>query len=107
MSILDDPEKARAYRHNEMMSILYPLMHREDANAIQMCADIDEKMRKQCAVEGNAFLEDVFAIQKKFAISHKEPVEKFGRYPSRNKAIGRENTPEEEEFLKSASTWGQ
>jgi len=34
MSILDDPEKARAYRHNEMMSILYPLMHREDANAI-------------------------------------------------------------------------
>ena len=28
-----------------------------------------------------------------------EVIDKFGRYPQRNKPLGRENTPEEEEFL--------
>lgn len=35
----------------------------------------------------------------KFAKNHKEVVDKFGRYPQRNAMLGRENTPEEEEFL--------
>ena len=30
-----------------------------------------------------------------------EVIDKFGRYPQRNKSLGRENTPEEEEFLKN------
>ncbi|PFX17995.1 uncharacterized protein LOC111340120 [Stylophora pistillata] len=34
-----------------------------------------------------------------FATRHKEVIDKFGRYPQRNKSLGRENTPEEEEFL--------
>ena len=41
-----------------------------------------------------------------FGKSHLTPVEKFGRYPTRNEAMGRENTPEEAEFLKNAETWG-
>ena len=43
----------------------------------------------------------------KFSMDHLVPVEKFGRYPTRNKAMGRQSTPEEEEFLKNAQTWGQ
>jgi uncharacterized protein (DUF924 family) len=34
-----------------------------------------------------------------FEIEHKEVVERFGRYPHRNKAKGRESTPEELEWL--------
>ena len=35
----------------------------------------------------------------KFGLSHKDQIEKFGRYPGRNAALGRTNTAEEEEFL--------
>jgi uncharacterized protein (DUF924 family) len=35
-----------------------------------------------------------------FAIRHQEVVERFGRFPHRNDILGRENTPEEAEFLK-------
>ena len=33
------------------------------------------------------------------ALNHKEVVDRFDRYPQRNAALGRENTPEETEFL--------
>jgi len=35
-----------------------------------------------------------------FEIKHKEIIEKFGRYPHRNKILGRISTEEEIEFLK-------
>ena len=35
----------------------------------------------------------------KFAKNHKEIVDMFGRYPQRNESLGRDNTPEEAEFL--------
>lgn len=38
-----------------------------------------------------------------YEIKHKEIIDKFGRYPHRNKILGRESTPEEIEFLKTNS----
>jgi len=35
-----------------------------------------------------------------YAIRHREVIERFGRFPHRNKALGRESTPAEIEFLK-------
>lgn len=35
-----------------------------------------------------------------YAIRHLEVIERFGRFPHRNKILGRKTTPEEEEFLK-------
>ncbi len=35
-----------------------------------------------------------------YAIKHLEVIERFGRFPHRNAILGRENTPEETEFLK-------
>ena len=43
----------------------------------------------------------------KFLYNHTEVIERFGRYPSRNKALGRVSTPEEEAFLINGPTWGQ
>jgi len=34
-----------------------------------------------------------------FEFSHKKIIEKFGRYPHRNKVLGRQSTPEEIKFL--------
>jgi len=35
-----------------------------------------------------------------YAIRHRQVIERFGRFPHRNAALKRKNTPEEEEFLK-------
>jgi uncharacterized protein (DUF924 family) len=35
-----------------------------------------------------------------YALKHRAVIERFGRFPHRNKILGRSNTPEEEEFLK-------
>ena len=35
-----------------------------------------------------------------FELKHKVIIDRFGRYPHRNAILGRQSTPEEEEFLK-------
>lgn len=35
----------------------------------------------------------------KFAIGHQDVIKRFGRYPTRNEALGRKDTPEEEKYL--------
>jgi uncharacterized protein (DUF924 family) len=35
----------------------------------------------------------------KYALGHLATIERFGRFPHRNAALGRTNTPEEEAFL--------
>ena len=81
-------------------------MHSENSKDIQQCADLASQFAEECKKDGNAF-EKGFAMQAKFALDHKEPVDKFGRYPSRNEALGRESSPEELEYLKTANRWGQ
>lgn len=38
-----------------------------------------------------------------YALHHKEMVDRFGRFPHRNRILGRPSTPEEREFLQSAA----
>ena len=38
--------------------------------------------------------------RKKYELMHREIIERFGRYPHRNRVLGRTSTPEEETFLK-------
>lgn len=40
------------------------------------------------------------AEQLKYARQHKDIIDRFGRFPHRNKALGRKSTAEEEQFLK-------
>lgn len=42
-----------------------------------------------------------------YAIEHRDVIAKFGRFPHRNKALGRESTAEELEYLETASGYGQ
>ncbi len=41
------------------------------------------------------------AIQVDYAVRHHDIIQKFGRFPHRNKHLGRVSTPEEEKFLTS------
>jgi uncharacterized protein (DUF924 family) len=36
----------------------------------------------------------------KYALKHLEVIGRFGRFPHRNAILGRDNTPDEEEYLK-------
>ena len=65
--------------------LLLPLMHSEalaDQDALlPLCADMPDTLR--------------------FAHVHRDIIVRFGRFPHRNAALGRETTPEEQAFLES------
>lgn len=47
-----------------------------------------------------ALMKDFDAEQLRYAIRHREIIERFGRFPHRNDILGRKSTPAEIEFLK-------
>lgn len=81
---------ARAAGHDraveeQLRSFFYlPLMHSE------VLADQEEAVR---------LYEPLGAEGLKYAIIHRDIIERFGRFPHRNVALGRETTPEEQAFL--------
>lgn len=71
----------------EQRAFLYmPFMHSE-SRAIQ-------------AVSVRLFAHPGLEQNLRFAIAHRDIVERFGRYPHRNRILGRESTAEELEFLR-------
>lgn len=70
----------------QQRTFLYlPFMHSESANIHQQAM----------VLFSEPGLEDNLAYEKK----HAEIIERFGRYPHRNKALGRESTQEELQFM--------
>lgn len=66
--------------------VLYlPYMHSEDGKVQMRSIELFESLGD--------------AAQLNFAIKHKQIIERFGRFPHRNKMLGRDSTPEEVEFL--------
>jgi uncharacterized protein (DUF924 family) len=49
-------------------------------------------------------LAELGSADNSYAREHREAIERFGRYPTRNAALGRQNTPEEVRFLGVAAT---
>ena len=80
-----------------------PLMHAEDALLQEECvarftrlvADAPEALKQR--LQGNL----------DFARQHQGIIARFGRFPYRNAALGRSNTPEEAEFLLQGPRFGQ
>ncbi|EXK41133.1 hypothetical protein FOXG_02362 [Fusarium oxysporum f. sp. lycopersici 4287] len=98
-----------------------PLMHSEDISAHVKAVAAFDKMNQDILslMEGTGGADEyerkarevvqadpeaaksVGETNKVFEEKHKVIIERFGRYPHRNKALGREATPEEVEFLES------
>lgn len=64
-----------------------PFMHSEDPEDQRRSVELFQKLGGE--VETNL----------KYAIGHRDTVERFGRFPHRNEILGRKSTSEEKEFL--------
>lgn len=71
----------------EKAFIYLPFMHSESS-----------KMQK---ISLELFKEEGLEENYKFAVEHQKIIEKFGRYPHRNKVLNRESTKKELEYLKT------
>ena len=71
----------------EKSFLIMPLMHSEYLNDQEMCLQLFSSWGYKTNVQ--------------FAKEHRDIIKRFGRFPHRNKVLGRKNTPEEEEFLKT------
>jgi uncharacterized protein (DUF924 family) len=81
-----------------------PLQHAESRKVQQKSVDVYNRVAKAVTPT----LKETFETIAQFAELHADIIEKFGRFPHRNKMLDRENTPEEEEYLAAdGPTFGQ
>lgn len=77
--------------NSDMKSFLYmPYMHSES----KLIHEEAVKLFSQAGLEFNL----------DFELKHKKIIDQFGRYPHRNKILGRQSTPEEVDFLKQPNS---
>jgi len=89
----------------ERVFFLMPMQHAED-RAIQ--ARSVECFAALASVDGSAPLLAALRASADYAVMHRKIVDRFGRFPHRNRALDRESTDEEREFLKSGGpSFGQ
>jgi uncharacterized protein (DUF924 family) len=80
--------------------IYLPLEHAEDRAMQRLCVEKFTGMLEEEEGEAGVYL-GVLKSCLEYAKKHQVIVDRFGRFPHRNKVLGRQSTPEEEEFLKN------
>lgn len=80
-----------------------PLMHAENPALQADCV----RCFQELAQEAPAALHKSLAGNLRFAEEHRDIIERFGRFPHRNAALGRASTPEETQFLTTGPRFGQ
>lgn len=73
--------------------IYMPFMHSEVMADQERCVDLFKALGNENSL--------------KYAIEHRDIIAEFGRFPHRNRALGRENTPSETTLLETHSGYGQ
>jgi len=72
-----------------------PLQHSESRKVQAKSVDIFNKLAQAVSPT----YRETFETIAQFAELHRDIIEQFGRFPHRNKVLGRANTPEESEYL--------
>ncbi len=80
-----------------------PLMHAEDRALQADCVASFTALHASAPPE----LRETLAGNLHFAQEHQDIIERFGRFPHRNAALGRATTPEETAFLENGPRYGQ
>jgi uncharacterized protein (DUF924 family) len=89
----------------ERVFFCMPLQHAESRETQALAL---ETFRRLAAADMEETVAGIVQNAADFAVLHKDIVDRFGRFPHRNKVLGRESTPEELEFLSSGgSSFGQ
>ncbi|MBK7579304.1 MAG: DUF924 domain-containing protein [Myxococcales bacterium] len=78
--------------------LIMPLMHSEQLEDQERCIELFDA---QVAASDDAGVKKRFVAAADFARRHRDIVRRFGRFPHRNAVLGRESTPDEQEFLKT------
>ena len=85
----------RTLRPIERVFFFMPLEHSESLvdqeSAVALFQDLVERVPAEQRETFEGFLD--------YAIRHRDVIARFGRFPHRNRILGRESTPEEVEFL--------
>ena len=77
--------------HEERIFLYLPMMHGEDAESQRRSVELYRALGEE---------ENL-----RFAIDHADVFARFGRFPSRNAALGRETTAEEQAYLDAGGGW--
>ena len=72
-----------------------PLQHTESAKVQAKSVELYNRLAESVSPT----YQETFLVCAQFAELHKDIIDQFGRFPHRNKLLGRENTPEEDEYL--------
>ena len=149
--IISNIEVFNSYALFEQLFIIAPLMHSEDVNDCNWCAEVLQEIIDQLkhqtkeqskkdkepssgnkggdknffgndqeiagasgsgaeSSNGRAVNDDLIRIiemNKRWCLEHLDILQSFGRYHHRNKVLGRENTEEEDLYLRDAASFGQ
>ncbi|MEM7208738.1 MAG: DUF924 family protein [Pseudomonadota bacterium] len=90
--------------YHERVFFYLPLEHSES----QEHQELSIKYFAQLRDEAPAHLREDADGVLQYAVDHKKIIDEFGRYPHRNRALGRESTQEEKAYLKGGgATFGQ
>jgi uncharacterized protein (DUF924 family) len=88
----------------ERIFFYLPLEHAESLEAQDTAATAFERLVAEAPLE----LRDYCAYTAQFAKKHRDLIVRFGRFPHRNRVLGRESTQEEKEWLASGeNSFGQ
>jgi uncharacterized protein (DUF924 family) len=87
----------------ERMFFYMPLQHAESREV----QDESVAAFRRLAAEAPQEMRGAFDEGLKYAELHRQIIERFGRFPHRNRVLGRDSTREEIEYLESAETFGQ
>ena len=88
----------------ERLFFYMPLQHAESAEAQEESVAAYRRLLAEVAEP----LRPAFASALRYAEAHREIIGRFGRFPHRNRIIGRPSTPEERAYLASApESFGQ
>ena len=87
----------------ERIFFYMPLQHCESIEVQEESVSAYRRLLREAAPA----LSDFFAETLKFAAAHAAIVRRFGRFPHRNRVLGRVSTAEEISYLREADTFGQ
>jgi len=79
-------------------AIIIPLEHSENITDHELAAKLVSEWIQECTVAKPEKLTDIYPIAN-YLEDHSKVIRQFGRYPSRNEALGRESTAEEIHYL--------
>lgn len=72
-----------------------PLQHAESAKVQAKSVELFNKLAEAVTPT----YRETFSTMAQFAELHRDIIDQFGRFPHRNQLLGRQNTPEEDEYL--------